>query len=232
MNEDVDIPLDITSFSETYRKSVDDFEANLLKLRAARHAVQEQREKYFTGSCFVTLETKAMAEWLVKGFGKKKGPISPEIGYRRGVTTDQEGRGKGSDVDFKVRKAPLPSSVLWENLNATRKELVKARVWSYLITAFIVGLCLCSLLGLNYFQRSVTEKDLKSPSSSIFSGPQLRLRAISFSMTIIVTSVNAGLAFALRSLTVQEKHATTSRFFRSLSLKLALVQFCLLRLNS
>lgn len=63
----------------------------------------------------------------------------------------------GSDYIIRVRRAPEPSDVKWENCGASTTEKVGKRLFTWVITIILLGACFVLIYLINKWQYNVNQ---------------------------------------------------------------------------
>ena len=127
---------------------------------------------------------------------------------------------EGNKVHYKLKSAPNPSEIFWKNLYGSSAAKFSARLITYLISIFIIGLSLGTLFLLKLLQQRVVSR---SNADGYFTKSSLTVDILAITTASAVFLINSVIASALRSLTMNEKHSTSSAFFQSLVVKITAV---------
>lgn len=177
----------------------------------------ERRSDYFNGISYVTFQTKEMADYVVDTYGAKNGFFSEVFGK----TTIRKMNLPGARTsNYTLKRAANPSDINWQNLGVSAFDVLKSRVITYSISLLLLVISFCILLGLKLIQKSMAKK-LREDSTSTISAYSFRI--ISVGVAFVVMIVNSMLPMALRMLTLKEKHDSETSFFKSLTIKIAVV---------
>jgi len=210
--------VDESKFSTQYRKLMEEFAQETKNLEMLqRRMTATNRSEYFNGICYVTFETKQMADRVIELVGTKDGMFSKLlfcVNKRRIVMNER--------TTFTLKAAQSPSDINWQNLGTGVGETVCRRFGTFSLSLVLLGISFFSQLGLKILQRNMRKEMLQNKSLSFSS---LSFRIISVGVTVIILVINTAISMALRKLTLYEKHTTNTTFFRSLTFKIALTQF-------
>jgi hypothetical protein len=127
---------------------------------------------------------------------------------------------EGNTVQYKLKSAPNPSEIFWKNLYGSTAAKFSARLITYLISILIIGLSLGTLFLVKLLQQSLISR---SSADGYFTKSSLTVDILAITTAVAVFIINSLIASALRSLTMNEKHSTSSAFFQSLVVKISAV---------
>lgn len=211
--------LDEAQFSEAYKTTFKQFNEENQKLESLLGRMKNDPDKYRTGICFVTLRTKQMKEDLVRMMGSKAGF------WRRLIYIDNKRTMSinGRSTPFTLKGAPDASDINWQNLGTTHCKMLMLRILTYTISLVLLGISFGLILLLKYAQKKIADELTASGQSIDFSS--LGFRLLSVGITLIITIINLFISAAMTSLTKLEKFTTNTDYYRSLTIKITIVQF-------
>lgn len=210
--------VDETKFSPEYRKLLKEFDLENKALETLKTRITTtERQKYFNGICFVTFETKQMADKIISLVGTHDGWIR-----RLCFCFSNKKIRMNQKTNFTLKAAHNPSDVNWQNLEAGAWQALCSRVATFGLSFVLIVISFFIQLGLKLLQKSMTESLQGDPSLS-FSSVSFRL--ISAGVAFVILVINTAISMALQMLTLKEKQTTNTTFFRSLTIKICWFQF-------
>lgn len=128
---------------------------------------------------------------------------------------------------IKIKPAPEPDDILWENLEATQRIQTLSIIKNSGLSLLLIVLSFIIVCGLNYFHDKIelnykTKIQREQNNKKIFIISYL----ISFSISIVISIVNYIIQVILEKLTKEEKPYTKTQMYLSYSLKMTLFTFC------
>ncbi len=122
---------------------------------------------------------------------------------------------------YSLKEAPSPSDINWKNLGSTAMSMLCSRIATFFVSFLMLAVSFFCILGLKAIQKKMSDKMTADRSFNINS---LSIRALSIGITAVIMVINAAISMGLQAITLYEKHKTNTTFFRSLMIKIAVVQ--------
>ena len=198
-------------------ESSSQYEQLIAQQKAALRLMENTIQDRFTGVCFVTYQHDEDAKSAKRKLGKPK-PMKSWLGcFLAFLPCLIRGSGKRFQGKLiRVKRAPDPSDIIWENLGVERWKVVMRR----LFTAFIAGLVLCIGGGVVYCS-SLIKAEVSSAYDSL-SDPSLSqtfiYNLLSFLPSTLVALMNSILTSVIWSCerfslypTITDMQATVTR---------------------
>lgn len=101
---------------------------------------------------------------------------------------------------IKVRRAPEPTDIWWENIGHPFWEVLKKRIMTAIASFFFLGICFGTILGIQYVQWKLQTQDLKGSAASLL------MKIFSFGASLVITIVNSLLALVFRKFSQYRTH--------------------------
>jgi len=149
------------------------------------------------------VQTKFKVSFLTKVFGVLLSPL---------VKAPNNFNGK----KVKVKRAPEPTDILWENLEFTRQQRSRSQLFTNFITCVLILLSFGLILLINWGQSLSVDK---------FGKGSIVVQILSVVTSIVITLTNFIMSFTIDKLTKYEKHLTITNYLRGVAQKLAAAQF-------
>jgi len=134
--------------------------------------------------------------------------------YHIFFSEDEFTRHDFGEKKVKIRRAPEPSDILWENIEYIGQEKLKIRLLTYIGT--FMATCFGIILVVNYSQGMAQSHYGKS--SGVAQG-------LSIVVSLVIFLTNSILAQIIKYLTSFEKHITYTHYLRGVAQKLSIAQF-------
>ncbi|CAG9334203.1 unnamed protein product [Blepharisma stoltei] len=123
---------------------------------------------------------------------------------------------------LKIEKAPEPSDIIWENLNATACQKHTKRAVTFILTTFLLaGSFLLVFLTKKAQRDQYSSYEDKSEDKRTYS-ELFQVRFFSFGLSVCIVLINRAIAIIVRIFTADEKHYTWSTYNKSVTNKLVL----------
>lgn len=181
----------------------------------------QNRDKYSLGIVFVTLETKRMANEILKRVGEKSiFTFRGMSGKFRSLTRHLSDKLKRKNLSVKFREPPEPDDIIWKNLGVSRLTKLYRRMLTVVISAIALIVSFGAILGLKLFQVKILKPAVESGESN-----GIAYRAVSIPISLVILIINKLISYILQTLTLEEMHSTETNYFQSLALKETVLQF-------
>jgi len=116
----------------------------------------------------------------------------------------------------KIRRAPEPRDILWENLEFCERERAPTKLFSYVITSLVIFTSFGIILLINWAQGKAETQFGKE--SSVIQG-------LSIVASLFIFLANEALSVLTRTIVSYEKHKTYTHHLRAIAKRLAIAQF-------
>jgi len=161
---------------------------------------------------YITMEKAQQAQKVAEQF--QKGIFNKGIRFMKRVLKKQSDRLNGQKI--KLKRAPEPTDVLWENLGFTSSQKLKRKIFTTIMAAVLVILSFALIIAISWSQNDI----LKTIGEG---SPFIKLLAAGAS--ILLATVNYILGQLIRKLAEFEKHGTYTGYFTGITQKLSVAQF-------
>ena len=183
-----------------------------------KNDILDARKRYYLGEVFVTFETNKMAERYLADEARLKYNEKETDHYllRGNIIGLILGMIRAIKSKFtkklKMKRAPKPKDIIWENLGIPLKQIVLRSLYSFIFTVLVVGCSFGITILIKYIQ-------VKSTTIPIYyqRGLSLALGVVNFLSGKVV---DFAIDYFNGSL---EKHQTYSRQSNSLMIKVVFV---------
>lgn len=125
---------------------------------------------------------------------------------------------------IKMKQAPEPSDIYWENLATTTKQTVEKTIITFMITIICLIISFIVSLMFGIFKDNLENKTNNSTNNEA-AFQYFLILLITFGNSIFISFINTVLARIIRSLTLLERHETHTQYDLSVSLKLTFAMF-------
>ena len=205
-------------FSKEFRDLIQKAKDAEKDLHDTKLKILNNRAKYCNNIFYVTFRTKRIHEEVLNHFGSSENYCSR---LHRVVNRKSFQSSNNKKVTFRMKAAPEPADIIWSNLSATNCQKICYRILTFFITAILVGIGFGIVLGLKYEQYELS-KNVET-NASLLSSSALKFRGISVAISMVIVFINTLLPMIMRSLTNLEKQTSTTDYFESLTIKIAMV---------
>lgn len=127
-----------------------------------------------------------------------------------------------SQNEWLFERAPEPTDINWENLEASTIERICRGSISYIMTLFTVCMTTFIIVGINEAKKSYLRENEKKAQSMTDMGTVKFLSAIA---SVCVAIVNVILNIIIRRFTLFERHETQTSLNTSVAFKLTVARF-------
>ena len=185
---------------------------------ATRRKMINNRDAYFNNIFFLTFTTKKTHDQVLEKYG-----LTQSFWKKLCSSThkSQVKEGNNKYISFRAKEAPEPADILWHNLSATACQKIGSRFLTFFMTFILIGIGFGIVLGLKVLQRNIGRN---LTSSSQFSSAVIAFRGLSIVISFVVFCINTILPMLMRRLTQYERQTSNTDFFKSLTIKIALVK--------
>jgi len=170
------------------------------------------RNLKFARVAYVTLETAHQAHEVTLRF--QKGLFNTGVRFMKRVLKHQNDNLCGKKV--KVKRAPEPSDVLWENLGFSANQKLKRKIFTTIMAGILVTLSFGIIIAISWSQNHILKK--------IGEGSPF-IKLLSIAASFILATLNYILGQLIRKLAEFEKHGTYTGYFTGITRKLSIAQF-------
>lgn len=157
-----------------------------------------------------------MTDAVIKYYGGSSGLIKKICTSKSNKNT-----GKINGSSFKLKEAPNPSDINWQNMGISLGTKIKNRTIANLLSLVLVVISFFCILGLKYVQKYFSKKNDESNTKVSTWG----FRLVSLAVAFIILVINSLIAMAMKKLTEIETHSTNTTFFKSMTYKIVLVVY-------
>lgn len=189
---------------ETTEKEIQNIRSTIERLNEEKLATCN-----FTGVAFITFQTPQQVKAIQKIFN--------DLGlWKRMHIKFQQWFHSESPYLFqnrliKVKRAPEPNDILWQNMGVTWWERFQKKIITTISTFFTLLFSFCLILGVTYAQRTIHKNypDLDFAPKQILNNVG----------TVCIVLINQCMNYIIESFTTNEKHITKTAFDCSLAQK-------------
>ena len=121
-------------------------------------------------------------------------------------------------------RAPEPTDIFWENLNAKPVRRFCKSMFSYFSTAILIFICLGMIASIKLWKDQYMKRKQENYDTLTFQELGL-LKFISILTSLVVMVVNILLRFIIRRFSLSELHETTTKMNVSVAIKLTVARF-------
>lgn len=161
-----------------------------------------------TGTAFVILETAQQSEYLCAKF--RRGTFGKHFHKLANMVMETNSQLNGNVI--KVKRAPEPSDILWENLGYAKSQKFKRHIMTNVMTAILVIISFLIIVALSWYEVAVLDNSRKG-------------EILSMGASVFIVMVNYYLGQFIRKFAAYEKHGTYTGFFKGIAEKLSVAQF-------
>lgn len=113
-----------------------------------------------------------------------------------------------------ITEPPEPNDIFWENLGTPYSTIFKTRMVTAILSVFLLFVSFGAILLIKYGQVVY----LKTANKAVIRG------LISFAISFLIAFINGMLGFAIRKISLKEKHETKTNYNISVTKRIAIVK--------
>ena len=208
---------DIKDFSIEFQNKFEELNKITMKFNELTENIKKDRVKYGLSVCFITFQTKMIADTVEKNWGWSFDFSLTKIFklFQSNKYYKYNRNGQQYQVPIRVSRAPDPNDIIFSNIGLDWVPAFTRRILTYFGSTLLLGVSFGATIGLKILQSSMNKKSSASTNSFTF-------RLISIAITLIISMINYIMSKTIRSLTFAENHWTKTAFYQSLTIKIVL----------
>ena len=177
-----------------------------------RKLTEKRLNEFITPAVYVTLEAPVQTDVVIKSFNKTSS--KKKMKFIPGLLLNTYHRLHGQKI--KLKRAPEPSDVLWENLGYSNREKLKRKIITFSMAALLITASFLIIIGIGLGEDKVIQK-LGQASRLI--------KILSLVSSFLLLIFNKYLEEFISKLTEFEKHGSSTGYFTAMAEKLNVAAF-------
>jgi hypothetical protein len=201
---------DVVTELDDVKVKIEEFEKN-----ATEDADKSKQEDMYTGIVFIVFKSPLDCIHVIQE--NSRWPITKFIA--RSLCGCIPGSWK-----FTFERAPEPSDIYWENIGVSTCTRVCKSLFSFILTAILMGFCVGFIAAIKQAQYAQEDKTKELDENASYA-EQGMSQFISVMCSLSVSIANAAMILIIRRFSMSEKHETLTKLNVSVAIKLTIARF-------